>query len=79
MKIYVDGEKPEYLISELNKIVMELNDLIEKYEFFSKFRRKKLTAALVLNALLELKQLRAEAKALVNSFRLENTNDKSNS
>jgi hypothetical protein len=57
----------------------ELNDLIEKYEFFSKFRRKKLTAALVLNALLELKQLRAEAKALVNSFRLENTNDKSNS
>jgi hypothetical protein len=29
MKIYVDGEKPEYLISELNKIVTELNDLID--------------------------------------------------
>ena len=29
MKIYVDGEKPDYLISELNKIVMELNDLID--------------------------------------------------
>jgi hypothetical protein len=29
MRIYVDGEKPDYLISELNKIVMELNDLID--------------------------------------------------
>jgi hypothetical protein len=29
MKIYVDGEKPEYLIAELNKIVTELNDLID--------------------------------------------------
>jgi hypothetical protein len=29
MKIYVDGEKPDYLMSELNKIVTELNDLID--------------------------------------------------
>jgi hypothetical protein len=28
MKIYVDGEKPEYLMSELRKIVSELNDII---------------------------------------------------
>jgi hypothetical protein len=28
MKIYVDGEKPEYLMDELNKIVGELNDII---------------------------------------------------
>jgi hypothetical protein len=29
MKIYVDGEKPDYLMSELNKIVTELNDIID--------------------------------------------------
>jgi hypothetical protein len=29
MKIYVDGEKPDYLMSELNLIVTELNDLID--------------------------------------------------
>ncbi len=29
MKIYIDGQKPDYLISELNQIVMELNDLID--------------------------------------------------
>jgi hypothetical protein len=28
MKIYVDGERPEYLMSELRKIVGELNDII---------------------------------------------------
>lgn len=28
MKIYVDGEKPEYLMTELKKIVGELNDII---------------------------------------------------
>jgi hypothetical protein len=29
MNIYIDGEKPEYLISELNKIITELNDIID--------------------------------------------------
>jgi hypothetical protein len=29
MKIYVDGEKPEYLMSELRKIVSELNNIID--------------------------------------------------
>lgn len=29
MKIYVDGEKPDYLILELNHIVTELNNLID--------------------------------------------------
>jgi hypothetical protein len=29
VKIYVDGEKPQYLVDELNKIVRELNDLID--------------------------------------------------
>ncbi len=29
MKIYVDGAKPDYLMSELNLIVTELNDLID--------------------------------------------------
>jgi hypothetical protein len=28
MKIYVDGQKPEYLMSELKRIVAELNDII---------------------------------------------------
>lgn len=28
MKIFVDGEKPEYLMDELRKIVVELNDII---------------------------------------------------
>ena len=29
MKIYVDGERPEYLMTELQKIVGELNDIID--------------------------------------------------
>jgi len=29
MKIYVDGEKPEYLMSELRRVVSELNDIID--------------------------------------------------
>jgi hypothetical protein len=29
MNIYIEGEKPEYLISELYQILMELNDLID--------------------------------------------------
>jgi hypothetical protein len=29
MRIYVDGQKPEYLVSELKKIVGELNDIID--------------------------------------------------
>ena len=29
MKIYVDGEKPEYLMSELRRVIIELNDIID--------------------------------------------------
>lgn len=32
LKIYIDGEKPDYLVDELNKIVGELNDLIDPIE-----------------------------------------------
>ena len=32
MKIYVDGEKQEYLMTELNRIVAELNDIINPIE-----------------------------------------------
>jgi hypothetical protein len=33
VKIYIDGEKPQYLVDELNKIVGELNDLINPIQF----------------------------------------------
>jgi hypothetical protein len=29
VKIYVDGEKPEYLMSELRRVIIELNDIID--------------------------------------------------
>lgn len=32
MKIYVDGEKQDYLVDELNRIVSELNDIINPIE-----------------------------------------------
>jgi hypothetical protein len=41
----------------------QLNELIEKYGFFSVTRRKQRTPSLILNALLELKQVRAKARA----------------
>jgi hypothetical protein len=40
MKIFVDGEKPDYLIAELNQIVMELNDLIDPIQINIVYRKQ---------------------------------------
>ena len=50
----------------------QLNELIEKYGFFSVTRRKNITPSLVLKALLELKQMRAQEKAKVTKLQKNN-------
>lgn len=54
-------ELTENHISEL-----DLNVLIVKYDYYSKFRKRKKTAALIVTALLELKHRRAEERSKSN-------------